>query len=70
MNDGGMSGRRQGGNCGMDVCLLGGHVAALEGCGHQSDHTHIHTNTNTHAHTGGTASPEIQLLLLLCSGKT
>lgn len=31
----------------MDVCLLGGHVVNLEGCGHWSDHTHIHTNRHT-----------------------
>lgn len=40
----------------MDVCLLGGHVVAMEGCGHWSDHTHIHTNGDTHVDTGSEAS--------------
>lgn len=31
----------------MNVCLLGGHVVVLEGCGHQSDHTHTHTYVHT-----------------------
>lgn len=44
----------------MDVCLLGGHVVNLEGCGHWSDHTHTHTLVSR---------PSQALVIVICSGE-